>query len=163
MIRVKFATLVADPQSKSSWTPPLTAVRRNAGLTAPIFGAMMSRAPRRQDPQLSCPVKSAFETQVRVHAFHQHRVGNRVLIEAIIATPLEGGEYALEEFLNISDLLGLVGGVLAICTFCKRVRDDQGAWRPLEGYLHEHTGAGFSHGLCAECFAKHYPEFSEDD
>lgn len=39
---------------------------------------------------------------------------------------------------------------------CKRIRDDAGYWRQLEGYLLKHQGITFSHGLCQECEKTHY-------
>jgi len=50
-------------------------------------------------------------------------------------------------------------GILPICMFCKRIRDDDQSWQPLESYISEHSGAGFSHDLCADCQQKHYGEF----
>ena len=50
-------------------------------------------------------------------------------------------------------------GILPICMFCKRIRDDHDEWRPLESYITEHSGAFFSHGLCADCQKKHYGEY----
>ena len=46
--------------------------------------------------------------------------------------------------------------LLPICMHCKRIRDDTGYWRQLEGYLLKHQGITFSHGLCAECEKTHY-------
>jgi len=45
-------------------------------------------------------------------------------------------------------------GLLPICAWCKRIRDDQGYWSQVEAYLHEHTGAGFTHGICPDCLEK---------
>jgi hypothetical protein len=45
-------------------------------------------------------------------------------------------------------------GILPICAWCKKIRDDQGAWSQLERYLSEHTDAEFSHGICPDCLAK---------
>ncbi len=45
-------------------------------------------------------------------------------------------------------------GLLPICAWCKRVRDDQGYWKQVETYIHEHTDADFSHGICPDCFEK---------
>ncbi len=42
-------------------------------------------------------------------------------------------------------------GLLPICSYCKKIRDDQGAWDPLEHYLGEHSGVLFSHGVCPDC------------
>jgi len=48
-------------------------------------------------------------------------------------------------------------GILPICSFCKKIRDDKGAWNRLEKYIHEHSDAAFSHGVCPECAKEHYP------
>ncbi|RMG87359.1 MAG: hypothetical protein D6708_13030 [Candidatus Dadabacteria bacterium] len=49
-------------------------------------------------------------------------------------------------------------GLLPICASCKKIRDDEGAWRPLEAYLSEHTHAEFTHGICPECRRRLYPD-----
>jgi len=47
-------------------------------------------------------------------------------------------------------------GLLPICAWCKKVRDDGGYWNQLEEYVSEHTQAEFSHGICPDCREKHY-------
>jgi GAF domain-containing protein len=42
-------------------------------------------------------------------------------------------------------------GLIPICAWCKQIRDDQGLWHQLEAYLHQHTEAAFSHGICPTC------------
>lgn len=42
-------------------------------------------------------------------------------------------------------------GILRICSNCKRVRTDSGAWEDVDSYVREHTNAEFSHGLCPDC------------
>ncbi|WP_289020362.1 hypothetical protein [Desulfobacter postgatei] len=49
-------------------------------------------------------------------------------------------------------------GILPICSFCKKIRDDAGCWNQLEVYVKEHSDADFSHGICPDCFKTHYPE-----
>lgn len=41
--------------------------------------------------------------------------------------------------------------LLPICSYCKKVRDDKDYWHGIETYIHAHTGADFSHGICPEC------------
>lgn len=50
-------------------------------------------------------------------------------------------------------------GLLPICAYCKRIRDDTGYWSQVDTYLHRHTDAEFSHGYCPECAAKAFVEF----
>ena len=45
-------------------------------------------------------------------------------------------------------------GLLPICAWCKRIRDDKGYWDQIEAYFHKSTGAEFTHGICPECLEK---------
>ena len=49
-------------------------------------------------------------------------------------------------------------GILPICSSCKKIRDDSGAWQQMEVYIRDRTNAEFSHGLCADCAKRLYPE-----
>ena len=49
-------------------------------------------------------------------------------------------------------------GILPICAGCKSIRDQEGKWVQLEGYIMTHTPAQFSHSFCPEC----YKEFCGD-
>lgn len=53
-------------------------------------------------------------------------------------------------------------GILPICCSCKKIRDDHGYWQQLEDYLHRHTEADLSHGICPDCARKLYPELNHD-
>lgn len=50
-------------------------------------------------------------------------------------------------------------GLLPICAHCKRIRDDEQGWLPIETYVRGHSEADFSHGICPDCVEKHFPEF----
>jgi hypothetical protein len=49
-------------------------------------------------------------------------------------------------------------GLLPICANCKKVRDDSGYWKQIESYIHEHSDAKFSHGICPDCAKRLYPD-----
>ena len=49
-------------------------------------------------------------------------------------------------------------GFLPICSYCKKIRDDKGYWSQIESYIHKHSDAEFSHGICPECAKKYYPD-----
>ena len=57
--------------------------------------------------------------------------------------------------------LQVLEGLLPICSFCKRIRDEAGHWRQLEGYISARSGARFSHTFCHECGMKYYPDLME--
>jgi CheY-like chemotaxis protein len=43
-------------------------------------------------------------------------------------------------------------GILSICSYCKKVRDDQDYWQSVESYVSTHSEAHFSHGICPSCY-----------
>ena len=42
-------------------------------------------------------------------------------------------------------------GLLPICSYCRKVRDDKGYWEQLEHYVLRHSQAEFTHGICPNC------------
>jgi PAS domain S-box-containing protein len=44
-------------------------------------------------------------------------------------------------------------GLLPICAWCKKIRNDSGYWQQVELYIQEHSDATFTHGMCPECRA----------
>jgi hypothetical protein len=42
-------------------------------------------------------------------------------------------------------------GLLPICSYCKKVRNDENYWEQIESYICQHSDAQFSHGICPEC------------
>lgn len=49
-----------------------------------------------------------------------------------------------------------LGGLIPICSSCKKIRDDKGYWNQLEAYFEQHSTALFSHSLCPECMDEIY-------
>lgn len=45
-------------------------------------------------------------------------------------------------------------GIIPICSYCKVIRNDEGAWEKLEAYITRYSDAVFSHGVCPGCAAK---------
>jgi PAS domain S-box-containing protein len=54
----------------------------------------------------------------------------------------------------------ILSGLLPICASCKRIRDDHGAWEQMEEYIHSHSEAEFSHGICPDCMQRLYPNYT---
>ena len=46
----------------------------------------------------------------------------------------------------------LLHGLLPICSYCKKVRDDQNYWQRVESYVESHAQVQFSHSICPECY-----------
>lgn len=47
-------------------------------------------------------------------------------------------------------------GLLPICSVCKSIRNERGAWEPLESFISDRSDANFTHGLCPTCVKRHY-------
>jgi AmiR/NasT family two-component response regulator len=60
------------------------------------------------------------------------------------------------------DKVKTLSGLLPICAACKKIRNDGGYWQQVEEYIHEHSNADFTHGICPECARKLYPEYYTD-
>jgi PAS domain-containing protein len=78
----------------------------------------------------------------------------------VTAAPFEyhGKEFVLLILQDMSELMKLKR-ILPICSFCKKIRDDDQYWHSVEQYFNEHIDQEFSHGVCPECAEKFYPDF----
>jgi sigma-B regulation protein RsbU (phosphoserine phosphatase) len=61
-----------------------------------------------------------------------------------------------EALANVKQLSGL----LPMCSYCKRIRDDGDYWQQLETYLSSHSEAEFSHGICPPCLEQVTKDFT---
>jgi len=52
------------------------------------------------------------------------------------------------------DEIKTLRGILPICAYCKKIRDDEGYWDHVEKYVSAHTDAKFTHGICPSCFER---------
>jgi sigma-B regulation protein RsbU (phosphoserine phosphatase) len=73
-------------------------------------------------------------------------VGMRVVeLQAELAQRVQELESALAQVKQLHTLL-------PICSYCKKIRDDQNYWEQVDGYLLKHSEIRFSHGVCPECW-----------
>ena len=75
---------------------------------------------------------------------------------AVDVAILAGFSLLLERVLQQQRAIRVLQGLLPICGFCKKIRDETGAWRQLELFISERSSARFSHTFCQECGRKHY-------
>ena len=52
------------------------------------------------------------------------------------------------------DKAKMLHGLLPMCAWCKKIRNDKGYWQKVETYVQEHSDASFTHGICPECLNK---------
>ena len=46
-------------------------------------------------------------------------------------------------------------GLLPICSYCKRIRNEQDYWERVDNYISQHANVRFSHNICPDCYEKH--------
>jgi hypothetical protein len=56
-----------------------------------------------------------------------------------------------------------LSGLLPICAWCKKIRDDKGYWQQVEAYVKDHSEADFTHGICPECMKRQVPGYRKRD
>ncbi len=66
------------------------------------------------------------------------------------------------QLLEAQSRIKTLEGIIPICMYCKKIRDDQGYWNQLEKYITENTSALLSHGTCPDCAKKYYGEYLKD-
>ncbi len=62
-------------------------------------------------------------------------------------TLLEAAQLALGNARNLH-------GMIRICAWCRKVKDEDKGWGSFEDYLHEQSSATFSHGMCPDCASR---------
>lgn len=60
-------------------------------------------------------------------------------------------ENIISELNQTLTMIKRLEGIIPICAYCKKIRNDEGAWLELERYIQEHSEAQFSHGICPYC------------
>jgi len=61
------------------------------------------------------------------------------------------------------DEIKTLRGILPLCAFCKKIRNDQGYWQQVDAYIHQHSEADISHSICPDCIKTNYPGFGDAD
>ena len=122
---------------------------RSASTSRPLYLILLTRLGKRDnivegleagaDDYLAKPFDAA-ELRARVQA------GRRVVnLEGELHDRVRELEDALA---NVKQLQGL----LPICSYCKKIRDDQDYWHQVDSYVAQHTEVQFSHSICPSCF-----------
>jgi hypothetical protein len=52
---------------------------------------------------------------------------------------------------ELGQMFAILSGLLPMCGWCKRIRNDKGTWEPLEIYIRNHSRVEIAEGMCQEC------------
>ncbi len=74
------------------------------------------------------------------------KAGQRIVeLQTALANRVRDLETALAEIKTLQ-------GLLPICAYCKKIRDDKDYWNEIETYIGRRAGVRFSHGVCPKCY-----------
>lgn len=136
---------------------PVALAAWRAGRGAGILMALIAAVAWFESDFLSEPsylwVVGSWDTAMRLTAF----------LGTALATWKIREELAREQALNRALATAMaevkqLRGIIPMCSFCRKIRDDKNQWIPLESYISKHSDAQVSHGLCPACYKKHYGE-----
>ncbi|HNX30499.1 MAG TPA: response regulator [Holophaga sp.] len=65
-----------------------------------------------------------------------------------------------ERMLRLYEELDRLRGLIPICAYCKKIRQEQGLWEQMEAYITEHSHALFTHTICPECAKREFGSIS---
>jgi len=57
----------------------------------------------------------------------------------------------------------ILSGKIPICSYCKKIRDDEGCWNKLENFINKNSDAFFSHSICPACMEENFPGEVDDE
>lgn len=107
-------------------------------------GTWTARAPLQTHRELD-QLASTFNTMA--DTIQEHREN----LEGLVRQRTQDLEQAIADMKQLH-------GMIPICSYCKKIRDDGGSWWQLESYIQSHSEAEFSHGICPDCRTRHFPK-----
>lgn len=80
-------------------------------------------------------------------------IGLAMLAEELAASTVSVNEYQAKvaELEEAMAQVHTLSGLLPMCAWCKKVRDDDGYWKQIEQYVRENSDARITHGICPSC------------
>src|SRR5258705_4794548 len=66
----------------------------------------------------------------------------------------EERERLVEELRGALAEVRTLQAILPICSYCRKIRDDENYWQTVEGYVARHTNSRFTHSVCPSCYEK---------
>ena len=62
----------------------------------------------------------------------------------------------IEKLQNTKNRLDSLHEIIPVCSRCRKIRNDAGAWENFEEYITTHSEIEFSHGICPDCIKELY-------
>ena len=90
-----------------------------------------------------------------VKPFNREELRARVTVGARVVNLQEDLANRVRELENALSKVKTLQGLIPICSYCKKIRDDKNYWQQVESYMGKHSEARFSHSVCPGCYSDH--------
>jgi PAS domain S-box-containing protein len=67
----------------------------------------------------------------------------------------------IDELRDALDKIKILTGLLPVCAYCKKIRNERDDWEEMEVYIRDRSEADFSHGVCPDCLGRLYQDVNE--
>lgn len=90
--------------------------------------------------------------------WQSNKAGNEIENRPVLAILMKVAEIE-KELSQARRQIDTLTRFLPICAICKRFRDEEGKWHPIEAYIRKYSQTKLSHGICPDCAEKHYTDY----
>ncbi len=109
---------------------------------------------RRAADELST-YRQHLEELVQERTAELKRLNEQLQLDIIARTRVEEErERLITDLRKALSEIKVLRGLIPVCAWCKKIRDDQGYWQKIEKYVEKHSHVKFTHGICPECLKK---------
>jgi len=84
--------------------------------------------------------------------FHRAELQARVQVGALVLELQSRLVARVSELEAALSQIKQLQGLLPMCSYCKKIRDEQNYWQRVDSYISEHADVEFSHGICPGCY-----------
>jgi hypothetical protein len=120
-----------------------------------FFHATIDNQPRRgmfHSMALSSQVVGMFCAVLKNELTPVHEITFSLL--SLVLGQIADALVTLHKTAHMADQIATLSGLLPVCAWCKRVRDDQGYWEQIEKFIASRSAAAITHSICPECMVK---------
>ena len=88
-----------------------------------------------------------------------HSIANATIRISVLSLLAILTSLVAKQYRALQREVSMLERILPICSFCKKIRDQDDSWQQLEQYFSRRTDVALSHGVCPDCARDHYGEY----
>ena len=125
---------------------------RQIGKLPPIYIILLTAKGNKED------IVTGFDAgadDYMVKPFNREELRARVTVGVRVVQLQQELTKRVHELEDALSKVKLLQGLIPICSYCKKIRDDKNYWQQVEAYIVKHSEARFSHSVCPDCYTDH--------